>query len=126
MRYVVPMMVDSPSVILAVNVGGAVDLSVFEECGSHITRFSPSVPHRLDHEVSLQGDWKARCGSGYERLSGRCAKTWASRSSPAFCRENMSICRRILPSPTLCGASRDGHHIDADGVPATAKFPSRL
>ena len=35
--------------------------------------------------------WKARCGSGYERLSGRCAENWASRSYPAFCRENMSI-----------------------------------
>ena len=59
--------------------------------------------------------WKARCGSGYERLSGRCAKNWTSRSYPAFCRENMSICswksRRILPSATSCGASRDGHRI---------------
>ena len=59
--------------------------------------------------------WKARCGSGYERLSGRCAENWASRSYPAFCRENMSICswksRRILPSATSCGASRDGHRI---------------
>src|ERR1700730_4421596 len=59
--------------------------------------------------------WKARCGSGYERLSGRFAKNWASRSSPAFCRENMSICswksRRILRSATSCGASRDTHRI---------------
>ena len=59
--------------------------------------------------------WKARCGSGYERLSGRCAENWASRSYPAFCRENMSICswksRRILLSATSCGASRDGRRI---------------
>src|ERR1700694_1931617 len=43
------------------------------------------------------------------------AENWASRSYPAFCRENMSICswksRRILPSATSCGASRDGHRI---------------
>jgi hypothetical protein len=53
--------------------------------------------------------WKARCGGGYERLSGRCARNSASRSYPAFCRENMSICswksRRILRSATSCGAS---------------------
>ena len=59
--------------------------------------------------------WKARCGSGYERLSGRCAENWASRSYPAFCRENMSICswksRRILLSATSCGASRGGRRI---------------
>ena len=59
--------------------------------------------------------WKARCGSGYERLSGSCAKNLASRSSPGFCRENMSICswksRRILRSATSCGASRDAHRI---------------
>ena len=36
--------------------------------------------------------WKGHCRSGYERLSGRFAKNWASRSYPAFCRENMSIC----------------------------------
>jgi hypothetical protein len=69
--------------------------------------------------------WKARCGSGYERLSGRCAKNWASRSYPAFCRENMSICswkfRRILPSATSCGASRDGHRMGPDGVPGLAQ-----
>ena len=39
----------------------------------------------------------------------------ASRSSPAFCRENMSICswksRRIFRSATSCGASRDAHRI---------------
>jgi hypothetical protein len=37
-----------------------------------------------------------------------------ARSSPAFCRENMSICswnRRILRSATSCGASRDAHRI---------------
>ena len=54
--------------------------------------------------------WKARCGSGYKRLSGRCAENWASRSYPAFCRENMSICswksRRILQSGT--GRWRNG------------------
>ena len=59
--------------------------------------------------------WKARCGSGYERLSGRCAENWASRSYPAFCRENVSICswkfRRISPSATSYGASRDGRRI---------------
>ena len=59
--------------------------------------------------------WKERCGSGYGRLSGRCARNSASRSSPAFCRENTSICswksRRILRSATSCGASRDAHRI---------------
>src|ERR1700730_2298692 len=59
--------------------------------------------------------WKARCGSGYERLSGSCAKNLASRSSLAFCLENVSICswksRPILRSATSCGASRDAHRI---------------
>jgi hypothetical protein len=76
--------------------------------------FSPSLSHRLSRSIATRC-WKARCGSGYERLSGRCAKNWASRSYPTFCRENMSICswkfRRILPSATSCGASRDGHRI---------------
>ena len=57
----------------------------------------------------------ARCGSGYERLSGSCAKNLASRSSPGLCRENVSICswksRRIFRSATSCGASRDAHRI---------------
>ena len=52
---------------------------------------------------------------GYGRLSGRCARNSASRSSLAFCRENTSICswksRRILRSATSCGASRDAHRI---------------
>jgi hypothetical protein len=58
------------------------------------------------------------CSVGYavsDVGSGRCAKNWACRSYPAFCRENMSTCswksRRILPSATSCGASRDDHHI---------------
>ena len=68
--------------------------------------------------------------NGYERLSGRSAKNSASRSSPAFCRENMSICswksRRILRSATSCGGSRDAHHIGCrwsslDGVPGLAQ-----
>src|ERR1035438_567868 len=86
--------------------------SVYELHKRESHGFSPSVSHRLDHEVSLQG---AR-GSGYERLSGRCAKNWVSRSYPAFCRENMSICSwkspHILRSATSCDASRDGHRIE--------------
>ena len=58
----------------------------------------------------LEGALRERIGT-----SGRSARNWASRSSPAFCRENMSICswksRRILRSATSCGASRDGHRI---------------
>jgi hypothetical protein len=68
--------------------------------------------------------WKARCGSGYERLSGRCAKNWVSRSYLAFCRENMSIYswkfRRILPSATSCGASRDGASATGGGISGLA------
>jgi hypothetical protein len=68
-------------------------------------------PEYRDKLVKLLG----MLGSGYERLSGRCARNWASRLCPGFCRENMSICswkfRRILPSATSYGASRDGHRI---------------
>ena len=63
--------------------------------------------------------------NGYERLSGRSAKNSASRSSPAFCRENMSICswksRRILRSATSCGGSGTVITSGADGVPGLAQ-----
>ena len=96
--------------------------SVYELHKRESHGFSPSVSHRLGSRSIATRCWKARCGSGYEGLSGRCAKSWASRSYPAFCRENMSICswksRRILRSATSCGASRDGRRI---GVPGLAQ-----
>src|SRR4030088_3259651 len=87
--------------------------------------FSPSVTHRLDHEVSLQGAGRRVAGADTKRLPGSCAKNLASRSSPAFCRENMSICswksRRILRSATSCGASRDAHRIRCRWSPGLAQ-----
>src|ERR1700720_756408 len=71
--------------------------SVYELHKRESHGFSPSVSHRLDHEVSLQGAGR--------RVAG----------ADTNCRENMSICswksRRILLSATSCGASRDGRRI---------------
>ena len=53
-------------------------VSVYELHKRESHGFSPSVSHRLDHEVSLQG--AGRRVAGAERLSGRSAKNWASRS----------------------------------------------
>ena len=88
-----------------------------------LVHFHAAIWHNLSSRSIVIRCRKSRCGSGYERLSGRSAKNWASRSSPAFCRENMSICwwksRRIIPSATSCGASRDAHHIGCRGSSRT-------
>src|ERR1035437_7861957 len=59
--------------------------------------------------------WKARCGSGYERLSGRSARNWESRSSPAFCPKSTSTCssryHRISRSATSFAVSKGARRI---------------
>ena len=68
--------------------------------------------------------WKARCGSGYERLSGRCAKNWTSGSYPAFSREHVHMFVEIPPHIAVSdfvrrvkGRSWTG----PDGVPGLAQ-----
>src|SRR3984893_7700248 len=101
--------------------GGNIHLkeSVYELQKRESHGFSASVSHRLDHEVSLQGAGRRVAGADTNDYPPG-AENWASRSYPAFCRENMSICswksRRILPV-------RQGTVIasGADGVPGLAQ-----
>jgi putative transposase len=79
------------------------------------TSGSHTVFHHRYHIVWItKYRYKVLEGALRERIR-RCAKNWVSRSYPAFCRENMSICSwkspHILRSATSCDASRDGHRI---------------
>jgi hypothetical protein len=88
--------------------------SVYELHKRESHGFSPSVSHRLDHEVSLQGAGRRVAGADTNDYPAGVQRT-GRPSYPEFCRENMSIClwksRRILLSATSYGASRDGRRI---------------
>src|SRR5208283_1772124 len=97
-------------------------------CGSH-TVFT----HR-DHIIwitkyrykKLEGALRERIGTIIRHVM--CAKNRTSRSYPAFCREDMSICswksHRILPSATSCGASRDtsSHRVQMEFLDLRKRF----
>src|SRR3984893_8911618 len=98
--------------------------SVYELHKRESHGFSPSVSHRLDHEVSLQGAGRRVAGADTNDYPAGVQRT-GRPDRIGRCRETMSICswksRRILPSATSCGASRDGRRIGADGVPGLAQ-----
>jgi hypothetical protein len=89
---------------------------------TRLVHFYVAIWHNLSSRSIATRCRKSRCGSGYERLSGRSAKNWASRSSPAFCRAR--TCPYVGGNPAASSrqrlhAARQGTLITsaAEGVP---------
>ena len=81
---------------------------------TRLVHFYVAIWHNLSSRSIATRCRKSRCGSGYERWQV-CKELGVQVVSGVLSRENMSICwwksRRIIPSATSCGASRDAHHI---------------
>jgi hypothetical protein len=92
--------------------------SVYELYKRESHGFSPSVSHCLDHEVSLQGAGRRVAGADPNDYPAGVQGTGRPDRLRRFV---ISICswksRRISPSATSCGASRDAHRIKASPQP---------
>ena len=92
--------------------------------GSHTVFFSIGITSSGSRSIATRC-WKVRCGSGYERLSGKCAKSWrkdrirrfVARTCPYIRGNPAASCRQRIR------AARQGTVIPpgADGVPRPAQ-----